>query len=48
MCAYTTLVLMVLFSGFAVWVVDQIRRHRDLQLLADDIGRFFDEHDGPV
>jgi hypothetical protein len=45
MCASATLVLMALFAVSVVWVIDQVRRRRDLTAFADDIGRFFDEHD---
>jgi hypothetical protein len=45
MCTSATLALMALFAVSVVWLVDQLRRRRDLQVLANDIGHFFDEHD---
>jgi hypothetical protein len=45
MDSLVVVMLLTMCSISVVWVIDQIRRHRDLQRLADDIGHFFDEYD---
>jgi CHASE1-domain containing sensor protein len=45
MCMFVTLLLMTLFAVSTVWVVDQLKRHIDLQSLADDVGNFLDERE---
>ncbi len=45
MCASATVLLMALFAAYVLWLFDQLRRRRELTEFADELNRFFEEHD---